>query len=70
MQGDKFKTFAKCVGLRHLVVELVWNDTSTNSNATLSIRSIVEEVNENEIIQQEDVEMLKVDQNFMTNADN
>lgn len=30
----------------------------------------MEEVNENEIIQQEDVEMLKVDQNFMTNADN
>lgn len=51
-------------------MELVRNDTSTNSNVTLSIRSIVEEVNENEIIQQEDVEMLKVDQNFMTNADN
>jgi len=54
-----------------MIVEVVRNKTSTNSNARLSIASIVEEVKEEEAIQwqQRDVEMLNVDPNFMTSVE-
>jgi hypothetical protein len=53
-------------------VSLVRNTTSANSNARLSIGSAVEEVKEDETVQQqqEDVEMLNVDQNFLANTEN
>lgn len=50
----------------------VRNNTSANSNARLLIESAVDEVKEDETIKQHqgDVEMLNVDQNFITSAKN
>ena len=42
---------AECYALRNLVMGLVRNNTSANSNVGLAILSIVEEVKEDEIVQ-------------------
>jgi hypothetical protein len=53
-------------------VSLVRNTTSANSNARLSTRSLVKEVKEDETVQQqqEHVDMLNVDLNFLANTEN